>query len=125
MADGGYVLVELVERNLNYLNRYAPTFPAPVREMDLSAATEMVTEQRSFTGVSGAPEGYVKLSGDLTGLTVDDTSPVFVLCGNTVYEATPAPNGFSLCLEGTAPETMTVFFYQNGNLVAVNAVYEA
>ena len=32
MADGGAVVVELVERNLRYLNANAPTLPAAARD---------------------------------------------------------------------------------------------
>lgn len=126
LPDGGCAVVELVERNLRYLNTYAPTFPAPARELNVSDATVIMAYCGTFTQESGAPEGCVKLRGDLTGLTVDADSPVYVQWDGAVYEATPSPEGFSLTLEGGAvPETLPVSFYQNGILVTAFADYEA
>ena len=126
MADGGCVLVELVERNIHYLNRYSPTFPAPVRETETELATVIMAYCGSYTQESGAPEGYVKLRGDLSELTVDADSPIYVQWGEEIFEAIPAPDGFSLTLRAaeTLPESLPVSFCQNGNLVTAFAVYE-
>ena len=125
MADGGYVMVELVERNANYLNRYSPTFPAPVRDTEVELATVIMAYCGSFEEESGAPEGYVKLRGDLSELTVDANSPVYVQWGELVYEANPTPEGFNLTLPAAEiPESLPVTFYQNGNLVTAFAVYQ-
>ena len=68
----------------------------------------------------------MKLSGDLSALTVDAASPVYVHWNDRVFEATPSPTGFSATLEdvGELPGNLPVSFYQNGNLVTAFAVYE-
>lgn len=126
MADGGHVLVELVERNIHYLNRYTPTFPAPERAQETDEATVIMAYCGSYKAENGAPEGYVKLSGDLSDLTVDAASPVYIHWGNRVFEAVPSPTGFSATLEdmGELPKNLPVTFYQNGNLVTAFAVNE-
>lgn len=126
MADGGCVLVELVERNIHYLNRYSPTFPAPERQQKTDEATVIMAFCGSYAPENGAPEGYVKLSGDLSGLTVDAASPVYVHWNDRVFEAVPSPTGFSVVLAdmGELPKNLPVTFYQNGNLVTAFAVYQ-
>ena len=125
LESGGCAAVELVERNLRYLNEYAPTFAAP--ERDLSPADALPAETAcAVRAVSGAPDGLVKLSGTLTGLLPDSDSPVYVRADGVLYEAVPSPAGFSLCLPGAADDlpALEVYFTANGALVRAEALYE-
>lgn len=82
------VVVELVERNLDYLTSRAPIFPAPLREL-----TAQPAQGEAAAGITarddGRLEGYIQLSGALSG-PVDTDSPVYVRLGDALYEATPA-----------------------------------
>lgn len=117
MADGGAVVIELVERNLRYLNTYAPTLPAAERDGAMardarSAGTLAVTRE-------GEKGGYVNYTGLFGGLAPDDDSPVYVLTDEGLFEAVPGPEGFSVWSEG---EPRQVIFTADGELVSLSAV---
>ena len=122
LAPGDVLVIELVERNLRYLNQYAPAIPAPVRAAELAEAAQSAGSVRL---AAAETERYLSLEGTFSGILPDDDSPVYVLCGNTVYEAVPRPEGFRLCLEkaGT-PETIAVIFTSGGNRIALTGVIE-
>lgn len=113
------VLLELVERNLDYLTLYAPVFPAPRRylngEPPVGAAYAALRASDD-----GAPEGLVRLGGALCG-AVDDDSPIYIQLGQALYEATPAgaadDHPFTLYVpREAAPEEATVLYLQGGAL---------
>lgn len=108
--EGDFVLIELVERNLSYLVTNLPVMPAPERTLALpdSCGTTQVSQGK-------APEGFVQLKGTLPE-TPDGDSPVYLVCGEKVYEAfCLKDNGFGILVpEGTAPEG--VAFYSGGTL---------
>ena len=118
MADGGAVVVELVERNLRYLNANAPTLPAAVRD----ASPAQNVRPMGTLAVSRGEEknNYVNYTGVFDDLLPDDASPVYVLAGGALYEAVPAPKGFSAWLE--AGEIQQVIFTAGGELVSLSCV---
>lgn len=99
------VVIELVERNLDYLAHRAPVLPAPLRELPEAAPGEAVAaltvRDNSTLESSLSLEGYIRLEGTLTG-PVDVDSPVFVRLGGTLYEASPVGE------EGEVPFTLYV-----------------
>ena len=89
------LLVELVERNLNWLLERAPEMPAPERTAVPAADTgTSVKVQRKDSRM----EGTFCLTGDLNGQRVDDDSPIYILAETGTYEASP-------CGEGKQPFT--------------------
>ena len=89
------VLVELAERNLRYLIENLPVMPAP-------QVTLAVPEALSGSiSVTAAKRGdWLQVKGQLP--ETDEDAPVYVICGNTVYEAfCLGRSGFGLNL---APE---------------------
>lgn len=81
------VLIEIVERNLDWWATQAPIFPAPARV--LSGTPPMGEAQARYTVTEdGLLSGYVRLEGRLTG-AVDSDSPVYVRLGESLYEASP------------------------------------
>lgn len=98
-----YVAVELVERNLRYLIRNVPVMPSPVRQMELPAS---VSGNADVSRVENARagSGYVQFQGQLP-VKPDADSCVYVVCGDTVYEAFCLEDeGFAVNVpEGTAP----------------------
>lgn len=89
------LLVELVERNLNWLLERAPELPAPERTAVPAADTGAgLKAQREDCRM----EDTFCLTGDLSGQKVDDDSPIYILTGNETYEASP-------CGKGTQPFT--------------------
>lgn len=136
------VLIELVERNLNYLAHRAPVFPAPLRGLPVwpygiapdplwdpadeppqGEAVAAVTARDNETLENSLRlEGYTRLEGSLSG-PVDTDSPVYVRLGDTLYEASPAGEAeegpFTLYVpEGTALENLGVYYLLNGQLTA-------
>ena len=63
---------------------------------------------------------YVNYTGVFDDLLPDDASPVYVLAGGALYEAVPAPKGFSAWLE--AGEIQQVIFTAGGELVSLSCV---
>lgn len=85
MAEMGTtdVLIELVERNLSYLVTYYPLMPAPEREREGISEAEA---EFSVNEKAKAPEGCVLVTGSLAEECFN-TSSIYVICGDTAYEA--------------------------------------
>lgn len=79
--DADFVLIELVERNLDYLITYVPVMPSPVRDISIRDRSDGTIEVSQTKGK--APEGCVQLKGVLE----DAEGSVYVICGGTAYEA--------------------------------------
>lgn len=106
--DSDYVMVEIVERNLNYLLKYPPIMPSPEREIQVP---ETAVGKASFSLSAGdkAPEGMVALTGKLP-VTPDDTSAVYVACGGKALETfLTEDNGFCVYLPQTFEAVCLVF----------------
>ena len=116
LPEGGALVIELVERNLRYLNTYAPTLPAPER----NGAESRNAAPRGELVVS-IRDGAV--SGSFGELKPDDASPVYVSCGGRVYEAVPQPDGFTARLPEGADD-FEVIFTSQGELVSLRGVME-
>lgn len=102
-----HVLVELVERNLDYLISNVPVMESPVREIQLPVETSG-TGEAALQEKAKAPEGWKLWKGTLPE-TPDETSAVYVTCNGTVYEAfCLEENGFAVYLpEGQTPSTVS------------------
>ena len=121
MADGGAVVIELVERNLRYLNLYPPTLPAPARDAD-PAARAVPSGAVDLAGKVGLDD-YVNYTGSFDRICPDADSPVYILAGGTLFEAVPGPEGFSVWLSPeAAAEEIRVLFTSEGNLVSLLGV---
>ena len=116
MADGGALIIELVERNLRYLNTYAPSLPAPERD----AALIEGTSARGELPVTIA-DGSV--SGSFGELRPDEDSPVYIAVDGNVYEAVPQPEGFSAVLSVPAGE-LHIVFTCGGELISLLGIIE-
>jgi hypothetical protein len=91
------ILVELVERNLRYLIQNLPTMPAP-------QATPAIPDTVSGSICVTAKErgDWLQVKGQLP--ETDENSPIYVICGDTAYEAfCLEQNSFGLSL---APESV-------------------
>lgn len=89
------ILVELVERNLRYLTQNLPVMPAPQAS---PAIPETVSGSISATVLQRGD--WLQVKGQLP--EIDESSPIYLLCGDTAYEAfCLEQNGFGLNL---APE---------------------
>lgn len=124
MEAGDCVVVELVERNLRYLNQYSPTMPAPERPAEAAAGARDGDGEVEVSVSSCALEGYVRVSGVIHGALPQADSPVYVLSGGVLYEAFPTPEGFTLCLPGeeSSAAGLAVFFMAEGNQIRLSAV---
>ncbi len=123
LSPGDVMVVELVERNLRYLNVYAPTFPAPERPDSLADGAGEYRFEAEITLAKSSLTGYTVLRGDYGGLEPETDSPVYVSAGGTLYEAIPGPKGFSVCVpEEAAAGPVRVFFTWNRELIALEGV---
>lgn len=78
--DADYVLIEIVERNLDYLITNVPIMESPVKHITLPD-TPSGTIAVKTTNYK-APEGYVQLRGQL-----ETDGKIYVVCGGDTYEA--------------------------------------
>lgn len=114
--EADYVLIELVERNLEYLIRYIPVMPSPVRELPVEQGLDGYTVLE--TGKGKAPEGFIQLKGTLAESA---EGQVYVLCGGLAYEAFLMKNGgFAVNVpEGTEAEAVYYTVGGEGRLLAI------
>ena len=82
-----YVVVEIVERNLNLLARTPFLMPAPLVEFAEEALPTDAAVEVEISPASNLP-GYVQLNGKVDS-PCDPDSPVYVRSGGVVYEAFP------------------------------------
>lgn len=113
------VLVEIVERNLSWLTEQSAVFPAPERNIDVSAAAPGPACRLESSGT--APEGCHRVTGSLGGVC-DARSPVYIAHGGAVYEASLlAGGGFTACLSGESGGEYIVLWYEGGELLRAGA----
>ena len=107
------VLVELVERNIHYLIKYAPVMPSPVREIPSPTRTAGTATYETVAGK--APEGTVKITGTLPA-KADTDSAIYVECDGVFYEAFCMENGGYVAYipENAQPQRLV---YSNGGLL--------
>ena len=120
------VLIEIVERNLDWWATQAPIFPAPERVLTGTPPAGEAQVQYAVTE-DGLLPGYVRLEGRLTG-AVDENSPVYVKLGERLYEACPvgvAGKGtpFTLYIpQDEAQLTPEILYQSDGQLQTTGAV---
>ncbi len=109
-ADADYILLEIVERNLDYLIASLPVMPAPQRNIELPA-----TSSGSISVETGKRGKLTQITGMIPQM--DDDSCVYVLSGGIVYEAFALKNnGFGVNLpEGSEAEA--VVYTLNGQFL--------
>jgi len=113
--ESDYVMVELVERNLNYLLKYAPIMPSPEREVTVPTTASGSVSLKANAG-AGTPDGCQRVEGILP-VTPDDNSSVYISANKTVYEAfLSRDNGFVAYIPENA-EAGAVVFCVNGQSV--------
>ena len=121
LPDGGTLMIELVERNLQYLIEYDSAAPAPERDISLASDAAESTGTARITSAE-TKDGRTLFAVEWDGAMPDDDSNVYVLCGDTLFEAVPRPDGAIVSLaEGT--EIHAVYASVGGNLVCLSAVY--
>lgn len=118
--DGADTLViEIVERNLDWLAARAPIFPAPERGLT-GEPPEGTARAALTTEDDGLLPGFVRVEGALTG-GADDDSPVYVRLEDALYEACPVgaeAGGFTLYVPAeAASERAEVLYLSEGALL--------
>ncbi len=116
------VVIELVERNLDWLNTLPAIFPAPERDVEIDDVPTVELDVTVSLTESDSLTGYVQVSGSLNVENLDDNSSIYILAGGTVYEATPAGEGdcpFCAYLPSEAlTDTIVILCSLEGQLVA-------
>jgi len=113
------VVIELVERNLDWLITRPPIFPAPVRilpgekSMDAGLLFDLIVEDTEDLA------GYVKLSGSLTSPAPEQDSHVYLQVGDTIYEATPTgETSFQAYIpQNTLSQTVSLLLAWDGRIL--------
>ena len=112
-AQPDVLAVELVERNLRWLCTRPPELPAPTRE--IAAEDAALSDQTiELTKTASDWDGLVRYTATLDSVSLDATSPIYVLLNGTTYEACPTDTGFSLL--APEAETAEVLFQTNSTL---------
>lgn len=113
------LLVEIVERNLNWLLERAPELPAPQRTPEAAQPTGRTVAAQSS---DSRMDGYFCLSADLADAAVDDDSPIYILAGEQMYEASPCGDGqqpFTVYLPlALQDQALSVAYRSGGQLVS-------
>lgn len=116
------VVIELVERNLDYLADNPPIFPAPLRLLSGEPATGEASAHLT-PQEDGKLDGYLRLEGALSG-PADVNSPIYVQLGDTLYEASPVGAGengeypFTLYVPGdSALDNVRVLYLLDGQVL--------
>lgn len=113
-----YVVVEIVERNLDLLARTPFLMPAPTADFTGETSPAGTAVQVESSPASNLP-GYVQISGR-ADLPCDTDSPVYVRSAGIVYEAFPVANSgesgteFGLFLPEDSTGDMQVIFRSGG-----------
>ena len=116
LPENGVLVIELVERNLRYLNDYTHPVPAPARD------AELVSGASDRGRISVREENGTVFSGTVSDVRPDDDSPVYIVSGGSVYEAVPKPDGFAAILpEGACAGDLRAVFLSDGVLVSLSA----
>lgn len=109
-----YVVVEIVERNLDLLARTPFLMPAPQAEFTEEASPTDAAAEAESSPAANLP-GFVQINGKVDS-PCDTDSPVYVRSGGIVYEAFPVADSeesgtsFGLCLpEGSAGDLQVIF----------------
>ena len=118
-----FVVVELVERNLDYLLQNVPQMPAPLREPP-SPSRQLEGVDRPALSAEPSRElaGYVLVSGTLPAAP-DSDSPVWLCTGSASYEAfLLEEGGFALYLpEEELTGALSLVFQSSGEAVSTPA----
>lgn len=114
------VLIEIVERNLEWLTQRAPIFPAPARPR-IKAAKQGTGEGWLAAADDGRLPGYIRLEGQIFG-PVDDDSPIYVQLSGGTYEASPVGEWedgvpFTLYVEPSCCGADSCILYYNGGVL--------
>ena len=111
-TEAEFIVIELVERNLDYLIRYQAVYFAPEREMDAPASRGELAVQISSEDALG---GSLLVKGSLPEIP-DGDSPIYILCENAVYEAACLGEADFGAYLPQGSEPVGVMYYQDGIL---------
>ena len=81
------VVIELVERNLNYLLENMPIYPAPIRNMPEIVARMPAIAVSAQQGKTAASNGMMLIQAEIPADSADNTTNAFFVCGGPCYEA--------------------------------------
>ncbi len=98
------LVIELVERNLDWLSSRAPIFPAPLRGLT-GEPLQGSAQAQLHAADDGQLPGFHRIEGALTG-AVDVQSPIYVRFGDTLYEACPSGTGTAYPFTLYVPESL-------------------
>lgn len=82
------VLIEIVERNLDWILKNPPIFDAPLRDIGKFDCEDITSRVSYSCNRIDTAKQYMKISGNLK--TRFDYESIYVSVGENVYEATPA-----------------------------------
>lgn len=100
VSDSGAdtLVIELAERNIDYLLDCPPVLPAPERDLDMG---DQRRGQIRLTVEEGPLEGYITVSGTLPE-EADTTSPVLIQNSAGTFEAVLTADGFRATVPAAA-----------------------
>ncbi len=103
------VVIELVERNLDYLIEHPPVMPSPERAVSRGAEAGETGAVLLETEPAQSMPGYTLVKGTLP-VQPDDCALVHFFAGDTCWEAFLLENdGFAVCVPETALERKDLF----------------
>lgn len=113
--EADHVLIELVERNLAYLTRYSPVFPAPVRDAEIPQTVSGKIDFEASTA-SASLAGFSLIKGNIE-FDFEPYSPVYIVCTDgQVFEATTLQDGGFSAYISDDLTAAGIMVYVNGSL---------
>lgn len=115
------LIIEIVERNLDWLLTRAPVMAAPIRTLELPEKSCAIEANAACTQTT---QTLFCCSGNILQ-ELDTDSPIYLLSDGVIYEAAPAGDGqnaFTAYLP-SMPETVQILFMQNGELILSKELY--
>lgn len=106
--DGAdFVILELVERNIERIITEGAVFPAPVRDIDIMSLKKVNAKTKLLN--DGHIDGYVRLDGELDA-PPDTYGNIIVVSGGTSYQATPrGDRSFSAYIPNTKENKISIY----------------
>ena len=87
------VVIEIVERNIEWLISKGVIFPAPERNINLSETKNITSDSELSMSESDELINYIRIEGTIQNSSPETKTDIYIETNGKIYEATPGDNG--------------------------------